>query len=186
MLIRRCYFSTGEKIDTFMRSFIDERDSGSLILTHLYLLVGCAAPVWLYTPANPSEGTQLLSLTLFSPPLEADEALSSIDVHFLLPYLGVLLVGLGDSFASLAGMYLGRIKWPHTKKTVEGTMAAVAVVLLAGLLLSLLYPFVSLSFGQVGLVSCLSSPLSAIARLTTILLPCSFIIIISGSDSPGQ
>jgi hypothetical protein len=42
------------------------------------------------------------------------------DVHFLLPYLGVLLVGLGDSFASLAGMYLGRIKWPHTKKTVEG------------------------------------------------------------------
>jgi dolichol kinase len=115
----------GEKIDTFMRSFIDERDSGSLILTHLYLLVGCAAPVWLYTPANPSE-----------------------DVHFLLPYLGVLLVGLGDSFASLAGMYLGRIKWPHTKKTVEGTMAAVAVVLLAGLLLSLLYPFVSLSFGQ--------------------------------------
>jgi hypothetical protein len=61
----------------------------------------------------------------------------------------VLLVGLGDSFASLAGMYLGRIKWPHTKKTVEGTMAAVAVVLLAGLLLSLCYPFVSLSLGQV-------------------------------------
>ncbi len=71
------------------------------------------------------------------------------DAHFLLPYLGVLLVGLGDSFASLAGMYLGRIKWPHTKKTVEGTMAAVAVVLLAGLLLSLCYPFVSLSLGQV-------------------------------------
>jgi dolichol kinase len=40
-----------------MRTFIDERDAGSLILTHLYLLVGCAAPVWLYTPANPSEGT---------------------------------------------------------------------------------------------------------------------------------
>jgi len=115
----------GEKIDSFMRTFIDERDAGSLILTHLYLLVGCAAPVWLYTPANPSE-----------------------DAHFLLPYLGVLLVGLGDSFASLAGMYLGRIKWPHTKKTVEGTMAAVAVVLLAGLLLSLCYPFVSLSLGQ--------------------------------------
>lgn len=116
----------GEKIDGFMRSFTDERDVGSLILTHLYLLVGCAAPVWLYSPAKGS----------------------GEDVHFLLPYLGVLLVGLGDSFASLAGMYLGRIKWPHTKKTVEGTMAAVAVVLLAGLLISLLYPFVSLTYYQ--------------------------------------
>jgi len=51
------FLTTGAKIDSFMRTFIDERDAGSLILTHLYLLVGCAAPVWLYTPSKASQGT---------------------------------------------------------------------------------------------------------------------------------
>jgi hypothetical protein len=37
----------GEKLDQFLRSFIDDRDPGIMIVSHTYLLLGCAVPVWL-------------------------------------------------------------------------------------------------------------------------------------------
>jgi hypothetical protein len=33
---------------SYLSPFVDQRDSGPLILTHVYLLVGCALPVWLF------------------------------------------------------------------------------------------------------------------------------------------
>ena len=32
--------------NSFIRGFIDSRDEGPMILTHIYLLLGCAIPVW--------------------------------------------------------------------------------------------------------------------------------------------
>lgn len=37
----------GKSIHVFLTEFIDHRDSGPVILSHVYLLLGCAAPVWL-------------------------------------------------------------------------------------------------------------------------------------------
>ena len=36
----------------FMERFRDEKDPGPLLLTHIYLLLGCAIPVWLHQPGT--------------------------------------------------------------------------------------------------------------------------------------
>jgi hypothetical protein len=33
---------------SYLSPFTDKRDSGPLILTHVYLLTGCALPLWLF------------------------------------------------------------------------------------------------------------------------------------------
>ena len=37
----------GKSIHMFLSEFIDSRDLGPVILSHIYLLLGCAGPVWL-------------------------------------------------------------------------------------------------------------------------------------------
>jgi len=81
--------------------FIDEKDQGLLVLTNVYLLIGTFVPLWI-TP--PTATTALQPLILLS---------------------GVLSIGIGDSAASIVGSKLGRIKWPQSSKTVEGTFASV-------------------------------------------------------------
>jgi dolichol kinase len=83
-------------IEGFMASQIDSRDGGNVILTHLYLLFGCAVPVWL-AGASPNP---------------------------LAPLAGVLMIGIGDSMASAVGKWKGKTPWPGTRKTIEGTAAA--------------------------------------------------------------
>lgn len=38
----------GEPIHSALEVFLDEKDSGPLILTHVYLLLGFAVPLWIY------------------------------------------------------------------------------------------------------------------------------------------
>ncbi|XP_077353248.1 dolichol kinase [Festucalex cinctus] len=93
----------GRPLRQLLTLFLDERDSGPLVLTHVYLLVGVALPVWLLPAAcAPAKGAGGLA-----------------------PYAGVLAVGVGDAAAAALGSALGRIRWPGTKKTVEGTAASV-------------------------------------------------------------
>jgi dolichol kinase len=37
----------GVSVHLFLNEFIDHKDSGTAILSHFYLLAGCASPVWL-------------------------------------------------------------------------------------------------------------------------------------------
>jgi dolichol kinase len=37
----------GAAIHVFMNDFLDHRDSGTAILSHFYLLTGCAGTLWL-------------------------------------------------------------------------------------------------------------------------------------------
>ena len=40
-------------------------------------------------------------------------------------WAGVLCLGIGDTFSAVVGSKIGRWRWKDTKKTVEGTLAAV-------------------------------------------------------------
>ncbi|XP_064620689.1 dolichol kinase-like isoform X2 [Lineus longissimus] len=92
----------GKLLDDAFGIFLDGQDQGAVILTHIYLLVGCSLPLWLY-PEN-LEFTHGPPLPLFS---------------------GLISLGVGDTAASVIGSKFGRCRWPGTKKTIEGTLAAV-------------------------------------------------------------
>ncbi|KIR59719.1 dolichol kinase [Cryptococcus bacillisporus CA1873] len=84
----------GVKVHLFLNEFLDHKDSGTAILSHFYLLAGCAAPLWF-------EG--------------------SSDI---LSYFGVLSLGIGDALASIVGRRIGRLRWCSVfGKTVEGSVA---------------------------------------------------------------
>ena len=92
------------KISKFLNDalskFTDEKDQGSLILSHIYLLTGVFLPIWIAYD------------------------LKSVPKLFLLS--GVLSVGVGDSVASIIGSRFGKTKWPYSpRKSVEGTMASI-------------------------------------------------------------
>ena len=42
----------GEAVENSFQVFVDSRDAGPIILTHLYLMVGCTIPVWLGAPST--------------------------------------------------------------------------------------------------------------------------------------
>ncbi|XP_072518030.1 dolichol kinase [Salminus brasiliensis] len=102
----------GAPLRRMLTLFLDERDSGPLILTHIYLLLGVSLPVWLTPgPCTPKGGLG--------------------GAGGLVPYAGVLAVGIGDTVASVFGSTVGEIRWPGTKKTFEGTATSVFAQVIA-------------------------------------------------------
>ena len=86
-------------IESFVRPYTDERDKGALVLTHIYLLVGFALPLW----------TCLL-----------DDGGGGL----LVPYAGIVALGAGDAASAIVGSLIGRHKWENgTSRTVEGSIA---------------------------------------------------------------
>lgn len=86
----------GASVHLFMNEFLDHRDSGTAILSHFYLLTGCAGCLWLEGPSQ------------------------------LLQFMGILTLGVGDAAASIVGRRVGVVRWsPTTTKTVEGSVAFV-------------------------------------------------------------
>ena len=100
----------GSATDGFLQQFRDDRDPGAVFVTHIYLLLACACPIWLSNAGS------------------------------FAAYAGVLSIGVGDATASVCGLRYGRTRWPGgtTSKTLEGSCASlvaqVAVVcVLSGL-----------------------------------------------------
>lgn len=86
----------GAAVHLFMNEFLEQKDSGTAILSHFYLLTGCAGPLWLEEPSQ------------------------------LLQYTGILALGIGDALASIIGKRVGRHRWSSTSsKTLEGSAAFV-------------------------------------------------------------
>ena len=82
-------------LEKFMEKCRNELDRGDMILSHLYLLLGCAMPFW-FSPNDK------LSLSSFS---------------------GVISLGIGDSLASIGGRRFGKTRWhQNTRKTIEGSL----------------------------------------------------------------
>lgn len=104
----------GEQIHKVLAPFVDSRDEGELILTHIYLLLGFSIPVWLF-PLSKLNTVVKMSM-----------------------YAGTLSLGVGDSIAAVSGTLIGRNKWPGTKKTIEGTLMSVfCQIIIAGLIVLL-------------------------------------------------
>ncbi|KAG2058490.1 hypothetical protein BDR06DRAFT_980357 [Suillus hirtellus] len=86
----------GAAVHLFMNEFLEQKDSGTAILSHFYLLIGCAGPLWLEDPSQ------------------------------LLQYTGILALGIGDALASIIGKRVGRHRWSSSSsKTLEGSAAFV-------------------------------------------------------------
>lgn len=101
----------------FLAPYVDGRDHrGPVIVSHIFLLIGCSIPLW-------------LSLTDVS--RASDRPWSGWDVlsRDVSMVSGVICVGMGDAAASLIGRRLGRLKWFWGGgKSLEGSVAfAVAV-----------------------------------------------------------
>lgn len=106
-------------IATFLTPYVDGRDlRGPVVVSHIFLLIGCAIPLWLSLAGVQRTGEA---------PWEAWEV-ASRDVSMI---AGVVCVGMGDAAASLIGRRYGRRKWPWAGgKSLEGSLAFAAAVTL--------------------------------------------------------
>lgn len=95
--------------DRFLSKYLDKREdiSRDLVLTHLYLLLGCSLPVWL-------ESFQTFQ--------------SSRPSGSLRKVAGLLLIGVGDSCAALFGIRFGQRRWPGSHRSLLGSLAFVLSV----------------------------------------------------------
>ena len=92
-------------VQSFYDNYLDNRDGGVLILSHLNLLGGCAIGAFLF------------------PLLESDTSNYLVDHSLqMTPHAGYIILGLGDAMAAIIGIYYGKTKWENQKRTVEGSL----------------------------------------------------------------
>jgi dolichol kinase len=104
----------------FLTPYVDGRDlKGPVVISHIFLLIGCAIPLWLSLGTLPRTGTAYL----------AGWEVPTREVSMV---SGVICVGMGDAAASLIGRRYGRRKWLWGGgKSVEGSIAFATAVGLA-------------------------------------------------------
>ncbi|GAO15206.1 hypothetical protein UVI_02007020 [Ustilaginoidea virens] len=104
-------------IASFLAPYVDGRDfRGPVVISHIFLLIGCAIPLWLALASLSRTGSGCL----------AGWEVPTRDVSMV---SGVVCVGLGDAAASLIGRRYGRHKWLWGGgKSLEGSLAFAAAV----------------------------------------------------------
>ncbi|CAG7942526.1 unnamed protein product [Penicillium nalgiovense] len=104
-------------LTSFLAPYVDGRDHrGPVIVSHIFLLIGCSIPLWLSLSDLPRTG--LGPWAGWETP-SRDVSMAS----------GVICVGMGDAAASLVGRRYGRLKWFWGGgKSLEGSVAFVAAV----------------------------------------------------------
>lgn len=103
----------------FLAPYVDGRDlRGPVVISHIFLLIGCAIPLWLSLGSLPRTGYG--HLEGWSVPTRESAMVS-----------GVVCVGLGDAAASLIGRRYGHRKWFWGGgKSLEGSAAFATTVFL--------------------------------------------------------
>lgn len=96
----------------FLTPYVDGRDlKGPVVISHIFLLIGCAIPLWLSLGSLPRTGKNYLKG--WEVPTREVSMVS-----------GVICVGMGDAAASLIGRRYGRHKWIWGGgKSIEGSLA---------------------------------------------------------------
>lgn len=85
----------------------------------------------------------------------------------LATFSGVIAIGFGDTAASVVGSY-GRMRWYKSKKTIEGTVAALVVQLFASVgIWYYINPGQLLSAAEVLILALVSSVVAVIEAKTT-------------------
>jgi len=106
-------------MNEFYYAFLDEKDceEGSpLVITHIALILGCAIPQWIAA-----------GITAYNGSINKDGNILLV----LLPYCGILILGIGDSFGAIVGSSkFGRTRWPGSKRTLEGSASMLFSMLL--------------------------------------------------------
>ena len=88
-------------ISKYLRNNIDKRDDQNFIITHIFLLSGISSSLFYNFNNN------------------------------LYNYLGILVLGIGDSFCSIFGMFFGRTKiYPPTNRTLEGSLGGYLITII--------------------------------------------------------
>lgn len=93
--------------------------------------------------------------------------------------IGIISLGVGDSLASIVGKKYGKMHWPNTKKTLEGTIAfIVATTLVSVALKYYLNFFQEISFSSITITCFLAGGLEANSTLNDNLLIPTFMFIL--------
>ncbi|CAD5117881.1 DgyrCDS6625 [Dimorphilus gyrociliatus] len=136
----------GSWLREYLEIFIDEKDQGNIILTHIYLLVGFTCPLWLYGSSFEKIPPAVLS--------------------------GVLSLGIGDTAAAVVGSKYGVRKWPGSNKSLEGTTAAILFQIIAIMILKLTGIMQQISVFRLFTAIVMTSFLEAFtAQIDNIVLP---------------
>ena len=119
-----------QAVNSVMNRYIDEKDGGTVVMTHIYLLLGLAMPVW-YVFVSYHGG-------VFS----ARSLLSATT--------GMTVTGLGDACASVFGVTYGKHKWAKivptkSRKTLEGSAAMLLSIVLFQCALLQVYGFADMA-----------------------------------------
>ncbi|KAL8808331.1 MAG: hypothetical protein Q9182_000151 [Xanthomendoza sp. 2 TL-2023] len=103
----------------FLAPYVDGRDHrGPVIVSHIFLLIGCSIPLWLSLASLERSGI---------PPWQGWE----VTTRDLSMISGIVCVGMGDAAASLIGRRYGRRRWCWSGgKSLEGSAAFAAAVTL--------------------------------------------------------
>ncbi|KAK3350949.1 hypothetical protein B0H65DRAFT_546023 [Neurospora tetraspora] len=117
-------------IAQFLTPYVDGRDlRGPVVISHIFLLIGCAIPLWLSLAALPRTG-------------EGPLAGWEVPLRDISMVAGVVCVGLGDAAASLIGRRWGHRKWLWGGgKSIEGSIAF-ATAVFVGLMTANIWLFV--------------------------------------------
>ncbi|KAI7283838.1 hypothetical protein KC345_g2712 [Hortaea werneckii] len=109
----------GNAIGRFVAPYVDGRDlRGPVVVSPIFLLIGCAIPLWLTLASVGREGGL---------PWEGWELAGNR--REIAMVAGVVCVGMGDAAASLIGRRYGRRKWIWVGgKSLEGSGAFAAAV----------------------------------------------------------
>jgi len=98
----------------FYLAFLDDKkdDGQNVIVSHVFLIVGCAAPLWINQVLSTNEE-------------DNDDGVSSSSWShsLLLAEFGVICIGIGDAMGAVIGKSMGKHYWGMNHRTLEGSLA---------------------------------------------------------------
>ena len=130
------YSRGSDAISSYYGLFLDKGESKRFwISSNISLLIGCSFPAFLWAHwLDLSESTSSmpdLKTSLFRGGIGVRGNIVNFEDHLrllnvlqpLLPHLGWITVGVGDSAAAIVGSRFGKHKWRGTSRTIEGSCA---------------------------------------------------------------